>query len=937
MRIKTTFLSLLFVLGLSLTAFSQTEKTLEAGDGFLNDQIVGDTATDGTRTETVYVLRRGAEYLVSGVFENHGWKIHMKAEDGDGDLPIVRVYPDAEGAIPWTMTGLYGDLEIENLYIDCQPSDTEQPPASWPFVSNAEGASVTYEGCVIANAGQGGVGIWGAADSVIINNCEFLNMGNISSLDLGNGRIIDCRSSEINYLALTNNTFVNTVDRILRHRGGSGVLKEVVFDHNTIVNNAAYHGFIELGNVGNSVQITNNLMIDCMGLGADQSDEVRLTELDAHGETDDSGNPLMVWVGSIPNDTTVYTINKNIYSVSDKLQTFYTSEGVDEGPDQILTAHITGKLGDDAATAWVKKDVSLGEVPEAMTELYTWYYSPEGANKQKITTDEVDYDKKSYSYWLNDLDGSYSVTDSDFTGTDDVAVGDPRWGSSVTIPAYEVVLEAGDGFLNDQIVGDTASDGTRIETVYVLRRDAEYLVSGVFENHGWKIHIKAEDGDGALPIVRVYPDAEGAIPWTMTALYGDLEIENLYIDCQPSDTEQPPASWPFVSNAEGASVTYESCVIANAGQGGVGIWGAADSVIINNCQFFNMGNISSLDLGNGRIIDCRSSEINYLAMTNNTFVNTVDRILRHRGGSGVLKEVIFDHNTIVNNAAYHGFIELGNVGNSVQITNNLMIDCMGLGADQSDAVRLTELDAHGETDDSGNPLMVWVGSIPNDTTVYTINKNIYTVSDKLQTFYTSEEVDEGPDQILTAHITGKLGDDAATAWVKKDISLVDAPEAMTELYTWYYSADGANKQKITTDEVDYDKKSYSYWLNDLDCGYEMPDDDLIGTDDIAVGDPRWEATTTGISGISSVKGIELSCYPNPLTQSATVQFNLDQDSDVTINIYDITGRSIRQINAGYYTSGVNNVVINRGNMSRGVYILNIKAGTSNGFMKITVK
>lgn len=134
------------------------------------------------------------------------------------------------------------------------------------------------------------------ADYAKIDNCLFPNMGDLSIANQGNGRVIDCRDADINLLSLTNSTFVNSYDRILRHRGG-GTMTEVIIDHCTMVNNAGYHGFMELGGIG-SFKLTNNLMIDCMGLGADQFDDERLIELDAHTEKIDD-KAKMVWIGSV--------------------------------------------------------------------------------------------------------------------------------------------------------------------------------------------------------------------------------------------------------------------------------------------------------------------------------------------------------------------------------------------------------------------------------------------------------------------------------------------------------------------------------------------------------------------------------------------------------------------------------------------------------------
>jgi len=96
MKIKFTLLLMLaFFIGTAVNA--QVEKIIEPDVGFLDDLIVGDTAADGTRLSDVYVLRRDASYLVQGPFENHGWKLHIKAEDGTGEIPYVQVFAQVDG------------------------------------------------------------------------------------------------------------------------------------------------------------------------------------------------------------------------------------------------------------------------------------------------------------------------------------------------------------------------------------------------------------------------------------------------------------------------------------------------------------------------------------------------------------------------------------------------------------------------------------------------------------------------------------------------------------------------------------------------------------------------------------------------------------------------------------------------------------------------
>ena len=314
------------------------------------------------------------------------------------------------------------------------------------------------------------------------------------------------------------------------------------------------------------------------------------------------------------------------------------------------------------------------------------------------------------------------------------------------------------GFLDDLIMGDTSATGERLSDVYVLRRDAEYLIQGQFSNYGWKLHIKAEDGTGKIPYVSCFPQEDGTIYGHMIRNYGDVELENIYFDGEDKDNpDARPAGRVIRSEFEGAKIDVRGCTFANCSQNGVMLPKATDYCKIDNCLFVNQGRFAFSDFGNGRVFDCRDAAINLFSLTNSTFVNNVDRIVRHRGGSGVMDVTIVDHNTVINSMCYHGFIELGNIGTSVQITNMLMVDCMGMGSDSTDATRLSELDAHGEKDGAGNARMVWIGSIPNDSTTFEIHNNVYTVTPAQQAWYESTGfVDEGPKWILTEHIKGKL-------------------------------------------------------------------------------------------------------------------------------------------------------------------------------------
>jgi len=72
-------------------------------------------------------------------------------------------------------------------------------------------------------------------------------------------------------------------------------------------------------------------------------------------------------------------------------------------------------------------------------------------------------------------------------------------------------------------------------------------------------------------------------------------------------------------------------------------------------------------------------------------------------------------------------------------------------------------------------------------------------------------------------------------------------------------------------------------------------------------------------------------YPNPFNPTTTLKYNLPETSDITLNIFDITGRNIKQWSVSNQQSGWHEVIWDgtdtHGNIvSTGVYIYSLKAG-----------
>jgi hypothetical protein len=88
-------------------------------------------------------------------------------------------------------------------------------------------------------------------------------------------------------------------------------------------------------------------------------------------------------------------------------------------------------------------------------------------------------------------------------------------------------------------------------------------------------------------------------------------------------------------------------------------------------------------------------------------------------------------------------------------------------------------------------------------------------------------------------------------------------------------------------------------------------------------------TETGLEEVGTVypNSFSLSpAYPNPFNSSTTISYDLPQQSDVVIAIYDLLGRKVETLIAGWQSAGSHSVVWDAKDASSGVYFYHIEAG-----------
>jgi len=503
------------------------------------------------------------------------------------------------------------------------------------------------------------------------------------------------------------------------------------------------------------------------------------------------------------------------------------------------------------------------------------------------------------------------------------------FGQELQVPTYQ----ASGKYLNEWIATDTSS------VTYVLHRDSVYYVNQVIRNIGWSLRIVASTNGNYKPSVFfVLPTGLAAYPTQMIEVDGNLYLQNIQMS---GDNELTPTSLTglgqniLLTNASGFDIVIDSCIFNQSGQGTLRTTSAPRIVKVTNTIFADMGYCGTFDPGNGRAVDLRTGSCDSLIFRNNTVVNNGDRVIRHYGSTAPIKYMVFDHNTIVNNFAFHGMMALGITGYNIIITNNLFVNPFALGND-TDYVRQAEFGDSQELDARGQPRMVWINSVPNDTTVWTIRNNYYAVDAVEQAWYNSNASTgvTGEGSPLTWHVNKAIAD-SVHAFQKVSVSLTKVPEVGTAFMDWYRSPSGANKTKSTATwsaAKDYNRVDFGYLEDSLNCKYPTNAAIYTAADG---GKPVgaltwWNIPMTGVEPIGPQTvptTFSLSQnYPNPFNPSTTLDYSISKSSHVVLQVFNVLGQSVARLVDKELTPGSYKTTFDASSLSSGVYFYTLRAG-----------
>jgi hypothetical protein len=85
---------------------------------------------------------------------------------------------------------------------------------------------------------------------------------------------------------------------------------------------------------------------------------------------------------------------------------------------------------------------------------------------------------------------------------------------------------------------------------------------------------------------------------------------------------------------------------------------------------------------------------------------------------------------------------------------------------------------------------------------------------------------------------------------------------------------------------------------------------------------------------SALNGVQV--YPNPFNQNMNVDITLANNADVTVQMFDMTGKLISTENEGQLSVGQHIISVDGSTLAEGMYFVKITAGTSVVTQKVTV-
>jgi Secretion system C-terminal sorting domain len=108
-------------------------------------------------------------------------------------------------------------------------------------------------------------------------------------------------------------------------------------------------------------------------------------------------------------------------------------------------------------------------------------------------------------------------------------------------------------------------------------------------------------------------------------------------------------------------------------------------------------------------------------------------------------------------------------------------------------------------------------------------------------------------------------------------------------------------------------------------------------DGVAIANAITQAlNTTGVAHTGNGRS-DMSIYPNPARSRITVEYRLEQYTNVTIEVFNVIGSKVKAVLQSEQAAGSHSVDVNfENNFPKGIYFVKINTGTTSQSVKFTI-
>jgi len=92
---------------------------------------------------------------------------------------------------------------------------------------------------------------------------------------------------------------------------------------------------------------------------------------------------------------------------------------------------------------------------------------------------------------------------------------------------------------------------------------------------------------------------------------------------------------------------------------------------------------------------------------------------------------------------------------------------------------------------------------------------------------------------------------------------------------------------------------------------------------------------TGIQEQSELAS-SLNVYPDPIMDNAQIKFTLARSADVTLDLYDLSGKLVKNVYGGRLSAGVHSIELATDAIPAAVYLVKLSDGTQNAFINMVI-